>query len=430
MKSELKTLLMQNMVEKGEYDKLAKYISDEDGKETSTKIVKLMEPISAFADMLTENTKGVMMEGLTELLKDATDTNSKELTQSIEEAKKNLEDEVTSLLATTKDSLTTEHLTRYKEAEDKLQSELMQMCIEIVSAKADEILPTLSSEAKLTEDEIEEIIFQSALSVESQMAQIVGDYVSTASFTVSQIADFRDKVIELIPQIDPSKFSIDWTQVRNTPSVGGTNANLVKQIVDEAIAAIESLPDQTGNSGKFLTTNGTVASWGVPAGSGDVIKVGTPVNNQVGVWTGDGTIEGTADLTFDGTTFDAPNVTVDDEVYGVGWNGSTEVPTKNALYDKIETIAAGGITRSITSIAAPTTAGASAATDYVYFITNTTLTLPTAVSNTNRYTVKCISGTCVVDGDGAETIDGTANIGIQVEDSVDLISNNTEWKVI
>jgi hypothetical protein len=37
-------------------------------------------------------------------------------------------------------------------------------------------------------------------------------------------------------------------------------------------------------------------------GSGDVTKVGTPVNNQVGVWTGDGTIEGDANLTFDGET--------------------------------------------------------------------------------------------------------------------------------
>lgn len=35
---------------------------------------------------------------------------------------------------------------------------------------------------------------------------------------------------------------------------------------------------------------------------GDVSKVGTPVNNQVGVWTGDGTIEGDANLTFDTAT--------------------------------------------------------------------------------------------------------------------------------
>lgn len=36
-------------------------------------------------------------------------------------------------------------------------------------------------------------------------------------------------------------------------------------------------------------------------GSGDVTKVGTPVNNQVGVWTGNGTIEGDAALSFDTT---------------------------------------------------------------------------------------------------------------------------------
>ncbi|MDC6350693.1 tail fiber domain-containing protein [Zeaxanthinibacter sp. PT1] len=38
-------------------------------------------------------------------------------------------------------------------------------------------------------------------------------------------------------------------------------------------------------------------------GGGNVTKVGTPVNNQVGVWTGDGTIEGTPDVTYDGSQF-------------------------------------------------------------------------------------------------------------------------------
>lgn len=47
-----------------------------------------------------------------------------------------------------------------------------------------------------------------------------------------------------------------------------------------------------------------------------------------------------------------------------------------------------GISRSISSIATNTTAGATSSTDYVYFVTGTTtLTLPTAVGNTNRYTI-------------------------------------------
>jgi hypothetical protein len=119
--------------------------------------------------------------------------------------------------------------------------------------------------------------------------------------------------------------------------------------------------------------------------------------------------------------------TVDSVVAGTGISVDSTDPANPIVS---ATGGGGGITRSVSTISTPTTAGATALTDYVYFISNTTLTLPTAVSNTNRYTVKCLSGTCVVDGDGTETIDGTATIGIQVEDSVDLISNNTEWKVV
>lgn len=37
---------------------------------------------------------------------------------------------------------------------------------------------------------------------------------------------------------------------------------------------------------------------------------------------------------------------IPDEVYGAGWNGSLEPPTKNAVYDKIETISGGsGLTQ-------------------------------------------------------------------------------------
>lgn len=51
---------------------------------------------------------------------------------------------------------------------------------------------------------------------------------------------------------------------------------------------------------------------------------------------GDVTITHAADkITIAGGDLEVP-----DEVYGVGWNGSTEVPTKNAVYDKIEAIPA------------------------------------------------------------------------------------------
>lgn len=51
---------------------------------------------------------------------------------------------------------------------------------------------------------------------------------------------------------------------------------------------------------------------------GDVTKVGTPVDNQVGVWTGDGTLEGTTGLTYDGSDLDITgNITLTGTVDGI-----------------------------------------------------------------------------------------------------------------
>lgn len=42
-----------------------------------------------------------------------------------------------------------------------------------------------------------------------------------------------------------------------------------------------SLPDQSGNAGKFLTTDGSEASWGTPAGSGDVVGPASATDNAI-----------------------------------------------------------------------------------------------------------------------------------------------------
>jgi len=60
-------------------------------------------------------------------------------------------------------------------------------------------------------------------------------------------------------------------------------------------------------TGITLTTagtalDGTVTIDSTGGGGGDVTKVGTPLDNQIGVWTGDGTIEGDATLSYDGQT--------------------------------------------------------------------------------------------------------------------------------
>lgn len=130
----------------------------------------------------------------------------------------------------------------------------------------------------------------------------------------------------------------------------------------------------------------------------------------------------------------ASDVNVPDEAYdATSWNGSLEVPTKNAIRDKIESMSASsGITRTIVSTSGSATMGSSASTDYVYFVTGAhTMSLPAAAGNTNRYTVKNNhSAAITIDTAGAENIEGSASIQLEPEHSVDIVSNNTNWFVI
>ena len=61
-----------------------------------------------------------------------------------------------------------------------------------------------------------------------------------------------------------------------------------------------TFPLADGANGQAMTTNGSgVLSFG---DVGDVTKVGTPVDNQVGIWTGDGTLESSDCITYNSST--------------------------------------------------------------------------------------------------------------------------------
>jgi hypothetical protein len=94
--------------------------------------------------------------------------------------------------------------------------------------------------------------------------------------------------------------------------------------------------------------------------------------------------------------------------------------------------AGSGITRSTVVISSNTSAGAFTLIDYVYICTATlTLTMPTAVANLNRYTIKAETGAIVtVATTGGQTIDGALTATLNPFSSIDLVSDGINWQVV
>ena len=91
-----------------------------------------------------------------------------------------------------------------------------------------------------------------------------------------------------------------------------------------------------------------------------------------------------------------------------------------------------GTSRSISTVAVSSVVSDTAATDHVIIASQgVLLTMPTAVSNTNLYTIKNTAASSVmVKADGSETIDGDANIILGSRyTAVDLISDNANWHI-
>jgi len=146
---------------------------------------------------------------------------------------------------------------------------------------------------------------------ENEFAYIQGEYAMykyltgvwtlqyTTSLPGSDEAIFINNDVETIPDLKAiGTVSLSLNNYLLFRNINQSNSLNVYKL--EAGADIESLPETVRPDDYATGTNEKVwrlASTG--GGGGDVTKVGTPLNNQVGVWTGDGTIEGTSGLTYE-----------------------------------------------------------------------------------------------------------------------------------
>lgn len=91
-----------------------------------------------------------------------------------------------------------------------------------------------------------------------------------------------------------------------------------------------------------------------------------------------------------------------------------------------------GIVRNVSTITTSVTIGATATTDYVVFVgASGAPTLPTAVGNTNMYTVKNVDTTNkTLSTTSSETIDGSTTATLTPNTSLSLVSDGTNWRIV
>jgi len=162
-------------------------------------------------------------------------------------------------------------------------------------------------------------------------ATAVDDNLASFNLTTGKlIQDSGKKLTELFIKASDDADNIDDStsankfvvagDITNLDNLSGTNSgdNAVNSNYSSLVTNATHSGDATGSDaltlatvntdvGAYTNANITVNGKGLitaaaNGNNGDVSKVGTPVDNQVGVWTGNGTIEGTTGLTYDGTT--------------------------------------------------------------------------------------------------------------------------------
>jgi hypothetical protein len=234
-KAEAKEAALQMYVEKGEYKKALAVLRTEEKKRQegikTEKMSSVLDPIAAFSDLVTNNTKGVFMGELSERLDSSMKDSVAQFQTDFAAAKEEYAAALEAGIKQNADTLTADIQTRIETAKTALEATVVQLADQLITAKASEMFSQLADQARLTPEELAQLVDDAALSVESQIANVIGLYVAEQGITVDQIKDFETKVKALIPEIETNQ-PIDWSRLRNVPATatGGTSRNLIKQL--------------------------------------------------------------------------------------------------------------------------------------------------------------------------------------------------------
>jgi len=248
-----------------------------------------------------------------------------------------------------------------------------------------------------------------------------GDVVGDASSTDNAVARFDGTTGKAIQN---SSVTIDDSGNLTANNVSGTNtgdqdlsslATKANVLELDNTTAFTPDADYEPATKKYVDDN---------IGSGGVSKVGTPVDNQVGVWTGDGTLEGDAGLTFDGDIIDVESssqaaVRVDrtsgavSAMFGSLYSGGIAIDSSHVFH--IHKKSAADI-RSGTSLSSYTG-------EPLMYLDPTTDTIGFNTDNLDTSYLLDVNGDIKLTGD----IDVTGTIGVTIQTVSPLGSTTIDW---
>ena len=210
----------------------------------------------------------------------------------------------------------------------------------------------------------------------------------------------------------------------------GGNLTFVSPVFTTSSGTITTAIEQGSSAGhlvlvnpRFENTTTAVRSQGVNYASVGSIAFfsgfgGATPNHLTGTASPEGSVVAPIGWLYSRTSGNTASTTLYVKTSGTGNTGWTA-------------LGSGGIVRAVSTLTTTATLGATALTDYVYFLGSGAVpTLPTAVGNNNRYTVKNTTGSAInLATTSSQTVDGAAGpVSIPAGVSYDFISDGSGWQ--
>lgn len=212
-------------------------------------------------------------------------------------------------------------------------------------------------------------------------------------------------------------------------------ANSSNLIVDANGILVGTVPELNVIQGTDISVSGvfnvplnrvdlTITSTG-GSGSGTVTSVAFSDGSTAPIFSVSG-----SPITTSGTIIETLLTQTANTIFAGPTSGGAAQPTFRALVSA--DIPGIFLIRSINVISSNQTLGSTTNTDYVYVVSGTTtVTMPTAVSNTNLYTVKNGgSNTVTIIFTGGQNADGSTSLSLTPNTSLDLISDNSNYRIV